>query len=114
MTGLRAGQLARRLRLQSRSVSQDSFGGQNLAWVDVATVWAEIRPITGRELENARRIASEVSHPDPGALPAVAGRFQSGSRLSRALQGAHLQHPRKHERGRAQYRSHLAGIRGHG
>ena len=62
MTGLRAGQLSRRLRLQSRSASQDSFGGQNLVWSDVATVWAEIRPITGRELENARRIASEVSH----------------------------------------------------
>ena len=54
MTGLRAGQLSRRLRLQSRSSSQDSFGGPNLAWVDVATIWAEIRPITGRELENAR------------------------------------------------------------
>lgn len=62
MTGLRAGQLTRRLRIQSRSSTQDSFGGPNLTWVDVATVWAEIRPITGRELENARQIASEVSH----------------------------------------------------
>ena len=62
MTGLRAGQLTRRIRIQSRAASQDSFGGPNLVWSDVATVWAEIRPITGRELESARRIASEVSH----------------------------------------------------
>ena len=62
MTALRAGQLTRRLKIQSRSATQDTFGGPSLVWTDVATVWAEIQPLTGRELEGAQRMASEVSH----------------------------------------------------
>jgi SPP1 family predicted phage head-tail adaptor len=62
MTALRAGQLTRRLKIQSRSTNQDTFGGPSLVWIDVATVWAEIQPLTGRELESAQRMASEVSH----------------------------------------------------
>ena len=62
MTALRAGQLTRRLKIQSRSTTQDTFGGPSLVWTDVATVWAEIQPLTGRELESAQRMASEVSH----------------------------------------------------
>lgn len=62
MTALRAGQLTRRLRIQSRASTQDTFGSPNLVWTDVATVWAEIQPLSGRELESAQRLASEVSH----------------------------------------------------
>ena len=62
MTALRAGQLTRRMRIQSRASTQDTFGGPNLVWTDVATVWAEIQPLTGRELDRAQRMASEVSH----------------------------------------------------
>lgn len=62
MTALRAGQLTRRLKIQSRSTTQDSYGGPGLVWTDIATVWAEIQPLTGRELESAQRMASEVSH----------------------------------------------------
>lgn len=62
MTSVRAGQLSRRLRIQSRSTAQDTFGQAQLIWADVATVWADIQPLTGRELESAQRMASEVSH----------------------------------------------------
>jgi SPP1 family predicted phage head-tail adaptor len=62
MTGVRAGQLARRLLIQSRSSSQDTFGGQQLVWTDLITVWADIQPLSGRELESAQRMASEISH----------------------------------------------------
>jgi SPP1 family predicted phage head-tail adaptor len=62
MTAVRAGQLARRLRIQRRNIVQDSFGEPQLTWTDVATVWADIAPLTGRELESAQRMASEVSH----------------------------------------------------
>ena len=28
----------------------------------MATIWADIQPLTGRELESAQRMASEISH----------------------------------------------------
>jgi SPP1 family predicted phage head-tail adaptor len=59
---IRSGQLTRRIRIQRRSTVQDSFGGPALTWIDVASVWAGIEPLTGRELESAQRMASEVSH----------------------------------------------------
>ncbi|SFB02736.1 phage head-tail adaptor, putative, SPP1 family [Collimonas sp. OK607] len=62
MTSVRAGQLSRRLRIQSRSSVQDSFGQQQLIWTDLITVWADIQPLAGRELESAQRMVSEVSH----------------------------------------------------
>ena len=62
MTSIRSGQLTRRLRIQSRSSAQDSFGGPQLSWGDVATVWADIQPLSGRELESAQRLASEITH----------------------------------------------------
>lgn len=51
-----AGQLNRRITLQSRTLTQDSVGGQIEAWVDVATVWAAIEPATGRELLTAQTL----------------------------------------------------------
>ncbi|MGV1045362.1 phage head closure protein [Limnohabitans sp.] len=62
MTAIRAGQLTRRIRIQQRSVVQDSFGEALAQWADLITVWAEIQPLSGRELEVAQRISSEVTH----------------------------------------------------
>ena len=62
MSALRAGQLNRRITLQRPSNAQDNFGAVQSTWIDVATVWADIQPLSGRELENARRMASEISH----------------------------------------------------
>ena len=62
MSSLRAGQLNRRITLQRQSNVQDSYGGPVRTWLNVATVWADIQPLTGRELESAQRMASEVSH----------------------------------------------------
>lgn len=62
MSSLRAGQLNRRITLQRQSTVQDTFGGPVRTWLDVATVWADIQPLSGRELESAQRMASEVSH----------------------------------------------------
>lgn len=60
--GLRAGALGQRIRLQQRSVAQDPTGGQLATWTDVATVWAEVVPLSGRELIAAQAVASETSH----------------------------------------------------
>lgn len=62
MSSLRAGQLNRRITLQRQSSVQDSFGGPVRTWINVTTVWADIQPLSGRELESAQRMASEISH----------------------------------------------------
>lgn len=59
---MRAGQLRKRIRLQQRSSAQDSSGEQVHVWSDVATVWAEISPVTGRELQAAGAVQQEASH----------------------------------------------------
>lgn len=62
MNPVRSGQLNRRITLQRQSIAQDSYGAPILAWTDLGTFWAEIEPLSGRELESAQRMASEVSH----------------------------------------------------
>ncbi|MBD8051329.1 phage head closure protein [Limnohabitans radicicola] len=62
MTRLRTGELNRRVTLQRRNAAQDSFGEVNAGWVDVQTIWSAIQPLSGRELELAQKVASEVTH----------------------------------------------------
>jgi SPP1 family predicted phage head-tail adaptor len=57
-----AGNLSRRVTIQARTPSQDTFGAQSATWSDLATVWASIEPLTGRELMNAQTLATEISH----------------------------------------------------
>jgi len=52
----------RRIILQRPSTAQDTYGGPVRTWTDLGTFWAEIQPLSGRELESAQRMASEVSH----------------------------------------------------
>ena len=59
---MRIGALGQRITLQQRTVAQDATGGQLATWTDVATVWAEVMPLTGRELIAAQAVASETSH----------------------------------------------------
>ena len=62
MNPVRSGQLNRRITLQRQSTAQDSYGGPVRTWTDLGTFWAEIQPLSGRELESAQRMASEISH----------------------------------------------------
>lgn len=59
---IRAGELDRRVVLQQRSSSKDTYGQQVMTWTDVATLWANIRPLSGREMLTAGAINSELSH----------------------------------------------------
>lgn len=59
---IRAGELDRRVTLQQRSTSQDTFGQQVTTWTDVAVLWANVRPLSGRELLTAGAINAELSH----------------------------------------------------
>lgn len=46
------GTLDNRITIQSETRTADDYGGAALAWTDVATVWANVRPLTGREHGN--------------------------------------------------------------
>lgn len=57
---MRAGLLRHRVTIQAPTPTDEpKFGGQTQAWVDVATVWAEIDPLSGRELFAAQAVQSE-------------------------------------------------------
>ena len=60
---LPAGRLRYSVQFQTRSTAQDSFGQQSVAWVDAFPATnAEVKPLSGRELEAAQQITAEVSH----------------------------------------------------
>lgn len=56
------GKLRQRITIQSRSVSQDSYGGQSETWATVMTVWAQITSLSSRELVAAQAGQSEITH----------------------------------------------------
>lgn len=56
-----AGQLDQRITLQSRTATRDAIGGELPAWVDVATVWAKVDAITGREVHAAQQLHAEIT-----------------------------------------------------
>jgi len=68
---MRSGALRRSVKIQQPSGSDDY--NQPTSWADVATCAADVRPMSGRELFEARRIIPEVSH-------VVTIRYQSGIR----------------------------------
>lgn len=59
---MRAGDLRRQIALQTRATVQDTFGGQSQVWTTAYTVWAQISPLSGRELLAAQAVRSEVTH----------------------------------------------------
>ncbi|MDQ0082940.1 SPP1 family predicted phage head-tail adaptor [Variovorax boronicumulans] len=60
---MRAGALRRRVTLQSRSTDRDAYGQQSNVWTDYMTeVPADVQSLTGRALEVAQSVYSEVSH----------------------------------------------------
>ncbi len=62
MTAIKIGDFKKRITIQQRSTSVDPLGQPSLAWVNVATVWADINPLSGRELIAAKAVNSELTH----------------------------------------------------
>lgn len=57
---MRAGQLRDRVTLQEVTETRDSFGAVVEAWSDVATVWAEVADLSGREYFDAQQTNAEL------------------------------------------------------
>jgi SPP1 family predicted phage head-tail adaptor len=47
---MKAGRLRSRITLQKYQSSRDDFGQLIKKWVDIATLWAEVKAVTGKEL----------------------------------------------------------------
>ena len=55
------GKLRHRVTLQKQINAQNDYGATVTKWRDVATVWAEIKPLSGREYFSAQQVQSEVT-----------------------------------------------------
>ena len=56
MKPLQAGIFRQRVTLQDLVETVDSYGQPIQSWVDVATFWAEVRPLRGQESLNVRQV----------------------------------------------------------
>jgi len=56
------GVLDKRITIQQASITRDAIGGPVVTWMDVATVWAHVHPLAGRERINAQSVYAEVTH----------------------------------------------------
>lgn len=68
---MHAGELDQRVTLQTATVTRDAVGGPAEAWADTVTVWAKVRPLTGKQIAQAQQVSADVS-------TAVTIRWRSG------------------------------------
>lgn len=58
-----AGKLDRRITLQRATASDDGFSSEGtLTWSDLATVWAEVSPVSDGERWRAGEVAAHITH----------------------------------------------------
>jgi SPP1 family predicted phage head-tail adaptor len=58
---MRAGLLDKRVTLQQQTTTRNSLGEAVVGWTDVATVWASIEPLQGREMWAQMQVQSEIT-----------------------------------------------------
>lgn len=58
---LPAGRLRHRVLIQQQVTTRDSDGVEQTAWVDVATVWASLEPLSAREFIQSGQTQSAVT-----------------------------------------------------
>ena len=75
---MRLGPLNKRIDIQARSATVDAFGQESETWATVATVWASVEPLSGRELLAAQQVQGETTH-------RIRMRYQSGVTTSSRL-----------------------------
>ncbi len=54
--------LRHRITIQKQAASQDGAGGSIISWGDFKSIWAQIEPLSGRELYEAQRLSNRVTH----------------------------------------------------
>lgn len=61
MSNLAAGDLRHRVLIQDQVTARDSDGVVHTTWVDVATVWASVEPLSAREFIQSGQTQAAVS-----------------------------------------------------
>ena len=56
------GRLDQRVSLQHRTLTDDGAGGGTETWTEYAEVWANVRPMSGRERQNAMRAEASSNY----------------------------------------------------
>lgn len=56
------GRLDKRITIQRRSATKDAYGQEVNQWVDIASVWANVKPIGGRERMRSMVVESTLTH----------------------------------------------------
>jgi len=59
---MRAGRLQWRVQLQRHAPTTDAEGSPADDWATFATVWADVQPLTARELLEAAQAEGQISH----------------------------------------------------
>lgn len=59
---VKVGELRHRVTIQATTAVQDTSASYAESWNDVATVWARVRPMNGREYYAMQQAQSSVSH----------------------------------------------------
>lgn len=54
------GLLNKRISISGKSKTKSSYGGYVEDWVEIAMVWANIKPLRGRELFQAKQVQAEI------------------------------------------------------
>ena len=62
MVDVRSGKLRHKIAIQQITVTQDANGDTTKTWATVASPWANVVPVSGREYFNAKQHTSEISH----------------------------------------------------
>ena len=81
-----AGELDQRVTFRREVPVPDEMGGHAHTWVDVATVWALIRPLSGREREHSQKLNAEA-----GYLIVIRNRTEKDAEI--AVETARLKDP---------------------
>lgn len=59
---MKTGRLRDRLTIQTYTVSLNTYGETVKTWTTFATVYSEIRPVSGREYLQSDKVQAEISH----------------------------------------------------
>lgn len=59
---LRAGKLTKRVEVQELTETRDAHGGITETWTTIATRWASVEPLSGRERWSAEQVDSDITH----------------------------------------------------
>ena len=59
---MRAGRLRHRITIQSVGSTYDDYGDLSDSWSTLATVWAGIKPLTGKEENIAEELSGVITH----------------------------------------------------